>query len=105
MNRPIRVEPEAADELGEASRWYNDKRPGLGLEFLEAIDAALSHIAKWPSAGAHVPGLAQDLPVRRVPAGRFPYHVVYLEMPTVIRILAVAHDRREPGYWHTRTPK
>jgi hypothetical protein len=33
---------------------------------------------------------------------RFPYHVVYLEMPGAIRILAFAHDRRSPGYWHTR---
>ena len=105
MNRPIRIEPEAAVELDEASRWYDDKRPGLGMEFLEAIDTALSHIARWPRAGARVPGVAQDLPVRRIPAGRFPYHVVYLETPTVIRILAVDHDRREPGYRHARTRK
>ena len=30
---------------------------------------------------------------------RFPYHVVYLEVNDRIRILAVAHDRRKPGYW------
>ena len=105
MNRPIRIEPEAAAELDEAGRWYDDKRPGLGTQFLEAIDVALSHIARWPRAAAPVPGVAQDLPVRRAPAGRFPYHVVYLETPTAIRILAVAHDRREPGYWHGRTQK
>ncbi len=73
MNRPIRIEPEAPTEIDEASRWYDDKRPGLGMEFLDAIDVALSHIARWPRAGAPVPGVAEDLPVRRVPAGRFPY--------------------------------
>jgi len=103
VNRPIRIESEAATELDEASRWYHDKRPGLGMEFLEAIDVALSHIVQWPRAGAPVPGVAQGLQVRRVPAGRLPYHVVYLETPTAVRILAVAHDRREPGYWHART--
>jgi hypothetical protein len=33
---------------------------------------------------------------------RFPYHVIYLEMATHIRILALAHDRRKPGYWKGR---
>ena len=33
---------------------------------------------------------------------RFPYHVIYLETATDIRILAVAHDRRKPGYWRER---
>lgn len=105
MNRPIRIEREASTEIDEASRWYDDKRPGLGMEFLDAIDVALSHIARWPRAGAPVPGVTEDLPVRRVPAGRFPYHVVYLDMPSAVRILAVAHDRREPGYWHARIQK
>jgi len=43
-----------------------------------------------------------DLPVRRRAVTRFPYHVVYLEAGTDIRILAVAHDRRKPGYWEGR---
>lgn len=33
---------------------------------------------------------------------RLPYHVVYLETAEELRILAVAHDRRRPGYWQTR---
>jgi hypothetical protein len=28
--------------------------------------------------------------------------VVYLEWAGVIRILAFAHDRRQPGYWFSR---
>jgi hypothetical protein len=33
---------------------------------------------------------------------RFPYHVVYLETSGNLRILAIAHDRRKPGYWMKR---
>ena len=43
-----------------------------------------------------------DLPVRTMAVTRFPYHVVYLEHDSHIRILALAHDRRRPGYWKTR---
>lgn len=53
-------------------------------------------------------GSAHGYQVSRIPrsaAGavpRFPYHVVYLELPDRLQILAVAHDRRRPGYWKTR---
>jgi hypothetical protein len=40
--------------------------------------------------------------VRAMAVTRFPYHVIYLEVSDRIRILAVAHDRRKPGYWKTR---
>ena len=49
-----------------------------------------------------VRGLPADLTVRRRAVTRFPYHVVYLELESHIRILAIAHDRRKPGYWHDR---
>jgi hypothetical protein len=52
-----------------------------------------------------VPGVSADVPARKAPVTRFPYHVAYLEMPDVIRILAFAHDRREPGSWHSRVKK
>lgn len=102
MSYAFRIEAEAAAELDEAARWYDEQRPGLGLEFLTTIDAALRYIAQWPNAGALVPRVPGDLAVRRVPVRRFPYHVVYLEMADAIRILAIAHDRRHPTYWHGR---
>jgi len=49
--------------------------------------------------------MPHDVAARRVPVSRFPYHVVYLEWESVIRILAFAHDSREPGYWHSRLEK
>ena len=99
----FRTEPEASAELNEAALWYEQRRSGLGIEFLEAIDSALVFIARFPKAGAPVPGVPLDLPVRRVSVRRFPFHVIYLDLSDAIRILAFAHDRRPPGYWHSRT--
>jgi toxin ParE1/3/4 len=97
------TDSDAAAELEEAAAWYELQRFGLGAEFLHAIDETLAFIARWPHAGTPVPDVPANLPVRRAPVQRFPYHVVYLEMPGAIRILAFAHDRRSPEYWHTRT--
>ena len=52
MNRPFRNEPEASTELEQAALWYEEQRPGLGTEFLEAVDATLERIATWPQAAA-----------------------------------------------------
>src|SRR5947209_6427904 len=100
--KPFRTEPEASDELTEAAVWYEGKSEGLGLEFLEAVDGALEFIARFTQAGSPVPLVPKDLPIRRVPVRRFPFHVVYLEMSNAIRILAFAHDHRRPGYWLSR---
>jgi plasmid stabilization system protein ParE len=95
-------EPEASAELEDAALWYESQRSGLGLEFVQAVDAALETIAQWPQIGRRVTGVPNDSPARRVPVNRFPYHVAYLEWEGVIRILAFAHDSREPGYWISR---
>lgn len=105
MTPRFRTEPEASAELGEAALWYERQRQGLGGEFLEAIDVALEFIARFPRAGTPVPDVPPGLPVRRVPVKRFPFHVVYLVLADVTRVLAFAHDRRLPGYWHSRIPK
>ena len=55
MTPQFRTEPEASAELDEAALWYEQRRSGLGIEFLEAIDSALEFIARFPQAGAPVP--------------------------------------------------
>jgi plasmid stabilization system protein ParE len=102
VNPTVRQEPEASAELEDAAVWYDGQRAGLGVDFVHAIDAALDQIARWPDIGRVVPGVPDDVPVRRFPIQRFPYHTVYLEWAGVIRILAFAHDRRHPGFWFSR---
>lgn len=98
----VRFEDEADAEYRHAGLWYEGRRTGLGIEFFDAVDAAVRQIVDLPGAGARLPQLPATLPVRRFPVKRFPYHVVCLETPAAIRILALAHDRRKPGYWKNR---
>ena len=102
MIKPIRTEPEAEQELLEAACWYEQRRPGLGLEFLAAIRAAVELIQHDPAGGSRVPGVKDEVPARRIVLRRFPYAVVFLELETEVRILAFAHARRRPGYWSGR---
>lgn len=103
MIKPLRAQDEASRELDHAARWYEQRRPGLGLRFLSSVDATLDQVVRFPQAGSPVPRIPPDLTIRRAPVKGFPYHVIYLEAPDAIHILAIAHDKRRPAYWLPRT--
>lgn len=86
-----------------AAAWYEAQRVGLGHDFLDMVDHALRRIELAPRPGSSVPGIP-DHDIRRVPVRRFPFHIVYVELPDRIQVLAVAHQRRRPGYWNSRIP-
>lgn len=50
------------------------------------------------------PGLGQSVGsgFRRAVLRRFPFSLIYSEEPTEIVIIAVAHQKRRPGYWRGR---
>jgi plasmid stabilization system protein ParE len=101
LTLPVRISEEADAEMAESARWYETHRPGLGVEFLDAVDAAVVGIAETPRMGTLVPGVS-DQAIRRRAVSRFPYHVVYMELSDRLQVLAIAHDRRRPGYWEGR---
>jgi plasmid stabilization system protein ParE len=103
LKLPLRISEEAEAEMAEAARWYEQHRVGLGLEYLAAVDASVARIGENPRIGSRTPGV-DDEEVRRVFVRRFSYHVVYIELPDRVQILAVAHDRRRPAYWVGRLP-
>ena len=102
MSKPVRMEREAEEELGGAVEWYEGCLRGLGVMFLAVVDEVMSEIGESPNAGLLVPGVAEGLGVRRRIVRGFPYSICYVEMLSEVRIIAVAHGRRKPGYWRDR---
>lgn len=102
MIKPIRFAREARAEVLEAARWYENQRRGLRAEFLASLDGAMVRMARIGAALAIMPISDPAAPIRRIPLQRFPYALVFIELPTRFRVLAVAHDRRKPGYWRAR---
>jgi toxin ParE1/3/4 len=102
VSKPARYEVEADAEYRSAGRWYEARVTGLGFEFFDAVDATVEQIGRLPGAGVLMGRVPVDLQVRWAPVKRFPYRVVYLETESIIRILAIVHERRRPGYWMDR---
>ncbi len=102
MSKPLRFEAAADREAEEAVTWYETQAHGLGLRLLAEIQRTVDLITRFPQAGSQVPRVPLDLPVRRAPVDHFPYHLVYIETPGILWVIAVAHDRRRPRYWLPR---
>jgi toxin ParE1/3/4 len=101
----VRLSPEAIDELFETAVWYRARRPGLELEFLVEIDRVLPLIGSSPASFPRLLDLPEDLVIRRALLPRFPYAVIFMDLGEHVRVLAVAHAKRRPGYWLDRVSK
>jgi plasmid stabilization system protein ParE len=97
--RPFQFSSPASEELTAAVRWYERRRPGLGGEFYDAVVRTIERIQQFPEIGTLRSG---RLPHRRLRVPRFPYTIAYRVRDHDIYVVAVAHNRRRPGYWKNR---
>ena len=97
MSLPVTFHRAVSVEFIEASAWYETKRIGLALEFMDEIERCLSLASKHPLQFAVV---RED--IRRVVANRFPYSVYFRAEQHRIVVLAVFHGSRDPAIWQAR---
>jgi plasmid stabilization system protein ParE len=86
-------------ELREASRYYEQRVPGLGLDFLQEVRATIRRILMHPQAWA-----ALDEEIRRCRAHRFPYGIIYTIERDGVLIISVMHLHRRPESWRRNLP-
>jgi toxin ParE1/3/4 len=97
MSHEVVFEPTASHELNEAADFYDLEGPGLGTEFLDAVEAALIAVVENPGAFPRELG-----ETRKRVVSRFPYSIMYWFDDTAVHVSAIAHQRRRPGYWGDR---
>jgi plasmid stabilization system protein ParE len=97
MSYKLVIRAEAETEIDEAFRWYEERRSGLGKDFVLRVDACLSIIRKKPYSWP-----VQYKQVRRALLHRFPYGVHYFVVEDAIIVIAVFHSKRNPAIWQNR---
>jgi plasmid stabilization system protein ParE len=90
----FRFLPPAAREVREAARYYEEKVPGLGFEFIAELRSALRRILSHPQAWCPL-----DEEFRRCRTARFPYGMIYTIEDDKILIVSVMHLHRHPDAW------
>ena len=90
--KDVILSPSALTDSEQARDWYERREPGLGYEFLDALDATIAKVAEYPGTFRFIRN-----PFRRCLMNRFPFMVVFEERDDCIWILAVFHTSRNPG--------
>lgn len=88
---------EASRELEAAVSFYDSEQPGLGRDFAREVQWLCRRIVDAPLAGTEV-----RPSIRRRILRRFPYSILYAVERGEVIVVAMAHQRRRPGYWEQR---
>ncbi len=95
----LRIETTAEADIEAAMEWYEDRRVGLGFEFLVAFREATRKITETPLAFSKYELLPNTRDFRRYRLRRFPYIVIFQIRPDEIVVFAVSHAHRRPNFW------
>jgi toxin ParE1/3/4 len=95
---PYLIRAEAEADLTEAHGWYEERRQGLGADFLLCFEEALQKVRRDPELYPRVHKI-----VRRAPIRRFPYGLFYVLEEGVVAVVGVFHARRDPKCWESRS--
>lgn len=94
MTLPVVYRRRAQLDLIAGFGWHDEQQPGLGDEFLSAVQSVFHSIEHYPEMFAVVHG-----EVRRAIVPRFPFAVFYLVEAKRTVVLRVLHTARNPALW------
>ena len=87
-------------EFAEAVQFYKQRGRDLGRRFSRETRSAIQKIVDHPKRWRVI-----EEDVRRCLVRVFPYSVLYTIEDGYILIVAIAHGKRQPGYWRHRLAK
>jgi len=91
------IRPQAEADLAEAFNWYEERRNGLGFEFLTEVRSILRIIGENP---LRHPAIYRN--ARRALTRKFPYKIFYLFEADKVEVIGVVHAKRHPQFWQQR---
>ena len=92
------LHPEAREDLREAAEFYRDNAGvALSQSLLAEFEHSVNLLLEHPRLGGN-----WRYGKRRFVMRHFPFAVIYTVVGDQLRILAVAHHGRRPGYWRGR---
>jgi toxin ParE1/3/4 len=92
------LSPEAEKELDQATTYYREQASlKIASAFVDELERTARLVCEHPGLGT--PASKER---RLMPLQRFPFSLLYRVEGEHIRISAVAHQRRRPGYWRSR---
>ena len=93
MNYKFFIKPQAAQEIEEATEYYENQKQGLGMDFLEDFEHISHLLVRNPMMYMRI-----FWHFRRALMSRFPYAIYYTvhEEAQEIEVIAVIHQNQDP---------
>ncbi len=92
MKYELIIKPKAEEDLSETFEWYEERRKGLGYDFLLQVEAGLRFIENPLAFPKKYEGARRHL-VRR-----FPYTIIYRVEDSKVVVLGVIYGGRDPKW-------
>ena len=96
----IELHPAAEAEAREAFVRYRERDTAVASRFIAALDKAIERVEDNPERWPEYLHGTQRLLVRR-----FPFAIIYRVIEQRVLVVAIAHQKRRPGYWRRRGPR
>jgi plasmid stabilization system protein ParE len=93
----VEFHPAALREVEDGQAWYEERSLFAASAFLRELSAAVQRIRDAPNR--YPPAEAGT---RRILMERFPFTIYYRTKADTLTVVAVAHQKRRPGYWASR---
>ncbi len=91
---------EALRDLAESARFYEQSgNREIAVAFVEQVQITLALVESDPRRFPRVLGYSQAQKCR---VKGFPHSIYYINQQKKIWVLAIAHGRRQPGFWVER---
>lgn len=94
----IDFHPEATREVEDAAAWYLTRSDVAAKGFALAVDVAIGRISNDPDRFPRV-----DRRHRACNLENYPFQIIFRRHDEGLFVIAVAHAKRRPGYWRSRS--
>lgn len=94
---PIDLLPGSHKDFDESFDWYADNSSDVAIRFANAINEALAEISRDPERFARIDERHRERLVKK-----FPFRIIYRITLNRVVVVAIAHAKRNPSYWHSR---
>jgi toxin ParE1/3/4 len=89
--------PAALREVEHAQEWYEERSLLAASAFLLELSNAVQRIRQGPYQY-----VVAEAGTRKILFERFPFTIYYRVKTDTVFVVAVAHQKRRPGYWSSR---
>jgi len=92
----------AAQEFQEAAQWYEERSPGLGSRFIEAVQYRLEVVRDYPEGNPK-----RKMNFREAVVKIFPFTIVYVfyKRKKLVTVISIFHTSRNPALKFKRTKR